>query len=235
LPRFENETHYFADKAFVIRRGQLFAAEETIAKLAGTSRKVVRTGLRTLITGGLITREKEHPSGQCPFVKRFGTTSFPRRSLRTGPTIRPEKDRGRAREGPAETPQVNLRTPKILRNCMNHMNPASPRARSGTADREERGRQATTRSSRLSGAPRRASGDHRMDIGSTNDGRGPDQVVAYFERELAACANDDILLTECCDHAAKSETGVPRTLAWFVGWLECLPARPVMRGAGVAV
>lgn len=67
-PRFRDETCWFGGKPFIVRRGQLFDAEETIAELAGTSRKVVRTVLRILVTAGHITRERVHPSGQCPHV-----------------------------------------------------------------------------------------------------------------------------------------------------------------------
>lgn len=101
MPRFQDETHYFGGQALVIRRGQLFAAEETIAKIAGTSRKVVRTGLRSLITAGLITRERVHPSGQCPHVITV-------REYELSQTLPGNGANGRANEGP-ETGQRGAR------------------------------------------------------------------------------------------------------------------------------
>jgi uncharacterized protein YdaU (DUF1376 family) len=53
-------------------------------------------------------------------------------------------------------------------------------------------------------------------------GKDPDSVIAFFQTQREA-VGDDALLTECCDLAAKSTTGVPTTLAWFVGWLKKLP------------
>ena len=51
-----------------VERGQLALAEETIARRAGTSRKVVRGVLSKLEAEGFISRKKVHPSGQCPTV-----------------------------------------------------------------------------------------------------------------------------------------------------------------------
>jgi hypothetical protein len=108
-PRFEDETHYFGGKAFTVRRGQLFDSEETLADLAGTSRKVVRTGLRTLITAGLITREKVHPSGQCPCVITVRdyelSQALPENGARETARERPEEGPRRARERAPSKPQ----------------------------------------------------------------------------------------------------------------------------------
>jgi uncharacterized protein YdaU (DUF1376 family) len=53
-------------------------------------------------------------------------------------------------------------------------------------------------------------------------GKDPEAVVEFFQsqRELVG---DDALLTECVDLAAKSTTGPPAHLSWFVGWLKKLP------------
>jgi hypothetical protein len=53
-------------------------------------------------------------------------------------------------------------------------------------------------------------------------GKDPDSVIAFFQAQREA-VGDEPLLTECCDLAAKSTTGVPTTLSWFVGWLKKLP------------
>lgn len=53
-------------------------------------------------------------------------------------------------------------------------------------------------------------------------GKDPDAVVAFFQSQREA-VGDESLLTECVDLAAKSKTGTPSTLAWFVGWLKRLP------------
>jgi hypothetical protein len=68
LPHFRDEEHWFGAHRFVVKRGQLFHAEETIARTAGTSRKVVRTVLSLLERAGLVVRQPVHPSGQCPHV-----------------------------------------------------------------------------------------------------------------------------------------------------------------------
>jgi uncharacterized protein YdaU (DUF1376 family) len=58
--------------------------------------------------------------------------------------------------------------------------------------------------------------------GPVGIGKDPESVIAFFQAQREA-VGDDALLTECCDLAAKSETGVPATLGWFVGWLKKLP------------
>jgi uncharacterized protein YdaU (DUF1376 family) len=58
--------------------------------------------------------------------------------------------------------------------------------------------------------------------GPVSIGKDPDAVVEFFLSQREA-VGDESLLTECVDLAAKSTTGVPTTLAWFVGWLKKLP------------
>jgi uncharacterized protein YdaU (DUF1376 family) len=53
-------------------------------------------------------------------------------------------------------------------------------------------------------------------------GKDPDEVVEFFQSQREA-VGDEPLLTECCDLAAKSSTGPPAHLSWFVGWLKKLP------------
>jgi hypothetical protein len=56
-PRYQDEEHWFGAHRFVVRRGQVLDAEETIARLAGCHRKVVRRVLRLLVAAGLIRRD----------------------------------------------------------------------------------------------------------------------------------------------------------------------------------
>jgi hypothetical protein len=53
-------------------------------------------------------------------------------------------------------------------------------------------------------------------------GKDPDAVVAFFQSQREA-VGDEPLLADCVNLAAKSTTGVPTTLGWFVGWLKKLP------------
>jgi uncharacterized protein YdaU (DUF1376 family) len=64
-------------------------------------------------------------------------------------------------------------------------------------------------------------------------GDDPAAVVAFFLAQREA-VGDEPLLTECCDLAAKSTTGVPTTLAWFVGWFKKLPV-PKAQAVNAAV
>ncbi len=108
-PRFKDETHYFGGRAFLVRRGQLFDSEETLANEAGTSRKVVRTVLRDLLTAGVITREKVHPSGQCPHVITVLdyelSQTLPGNGARERAGDGPETGQRRARERAPSKPQ----------------------------------------------------------------------------------------------------------------------------------
>lgn len=64
-------------------------------------------------------------------------------------------------------------------------------------------------------------------------GKDPDAVVAFFQSQREA-VGDEPLLTECCDLAAKSSTGPPAHLSWFVGWLKNL-AMPKAQAVNAAV
>jgi hypothetical protein len=47
-------------------------------------------------------------------------------------------------------------------------------------------------------------------------------VLAFFQQQIAA-VGEDVLLNDCEAVARKSETGVPSSLSWFVGWLQRFP------------
>jgi hypothetical protein len=53
---------------------------------------------------------------------------------------------------------------------------------------------------------------------------GKSPLVEHLFREQLAIVGPESLLLECRDLAAKSTTGTPGTLSWFVGWLNRLPA-----------
>lgn len=53
-------------------------------------------------------------------------------------------------------------------------------------------------------------------------GRNPEAVIAFFEAQLAA-VGEQSLLADCEAAAARSTSGTPSTLSWFVGWLNRLP------------
>ncbi len=59
---------WYGKSRFVVRRGQLFASEETIARWANVSRRVVRTTLAVLVTDGFITRERGLQAARCPYL-----------------------------------------------------------------------------------------------------------------------------------------------------------------------
>ncbi len=64
----EGGEFWFAGKRIPLAPGQFIDSEETLAAAAGSTRKVVRTGLRKLLEAGLILRSRVHPAGQCPTV-----------------------------------------------------------------------------------------------------------------------------------------------------------------------
>lgn len=66
--RFHPDEFWFAGQRIELQPGELIDSEEEIARVAGVSRKVVRTALDRLESGGLLVRRRVHPSGQCPHV-----------------------------------------------------------------------------------------------------------------------------------------------------------------------
>lgn len=60
--------YWFGPHRFEVPRGGYFLSEDELAKEAGTTRKVVRTTYRLLITEGFMTRRAVHSSGQCPHL-----------------------------------------------------------------------------------------------------------------------------------------------------------------------
>lgn len=62
----------------------------------------------------------------------------------------------------------------------------------------------------------------RLGLDALDIGKDRASVLAFFRSQIAA-VGDEALLIECCDLAAKSTSGTPSTLAWFVGWLQRLP------------
>jgi hypothetical protein len=108
-PRYQDEEHMFGTVKFIVHRGELFDSEETLAKRAGTSRKVLRTVLEKLEKSGLIGRRKVHPAGQCPHVitvlhyeasQRLPGYRGPANGTANGPADGPA-------DGPAKGPQGN--------------------------------------------------------------------------------------------------------------------------------
>jgi hypothetical protein len=51
-------------------------------------------------------------------------------------------------------------------------------------------------------------------------------VLAFFRQQIDA-VGEDVVIADCLAVAAKSTTGTPSSLAWFVGWLGRLPLRSV--------
>lgn len=68
----------------------------------------------------------------------------------------------------------------------------------------------------------RSSLGERLGLGRMVEIGNHPQAIPVFRKQLAA-VGDEQLLVECCDLAAKSTSGVPSTLSWFVGWLSRLP------------
>ncbi len=66
--RWEDEPgeFWFGPHRFAVPRGCYFMSEDALAEEAGTTRKVVRTVYKKLLTEGFIVRRAVHSSGQCP-------------------------------------------------------------------------------------------------------------------------------------------------------------------------
>lgn len=115
--RFAPGEFYFGGKRYDLKPGQLIDSEETIAKAAGTTRKVVRTTYRVLITAGLIMRGEGQRTGQCPHVT---TIVDYERIKHTGGEAGPQTGRQGANSGPtagqqgAPIEQGETREPLIL-------------------------------------------------------------------------------------------------------------------------
>jgi hypothetical protein len=68
----------------------------------------------------------------------------------------------------------------------------------------------------------------RLSLDAIDIGKDRKAVLDLFRSQLASVGEEQ-LLTECCDLAAKSTSGTPSSLAFFVKWLQRLPvseARP---------
>jgi hypothetical protein len=105
-PRFQDETHYFGGKAFTVLRGQLFDSEETLAAVAGTSRKVVRTVIAGLQVAGLVARERACGGARSPWVITVRDYDLSQRlPSSSGPRAGPREGQQRAREEAPSKPQ----------------------------------------------------------------------------------------------------------------------------------
>ena len=66
-------------------------------------------------------------------------------------------------------------------------------------------------------------GMERIDLG-----RDPDDVVAFFEEQIAA-NGEECMLLDCLEIASRSNNGTPTSLAFFPGWFRRLPPQPHSR------
>jgi uncharacterized protein YdaU (DUF1376 family) len=105
---------------------------------------------------------------------------------------------------------------------------ANATAMANDSDKERRGEERRGQPSH--GGPADELDEFRLRLGTALGYSGPlafgkDRVlVERVFREQLALAGPEALLLECRDLAAKSTTGTPGTLSWFVGWLNRLPA-----------
>jgi hypothetical protein len=121
---------WFAGQRIPLAPGQFIDSEEQIATAAGSTRKVVRNVAGKLITAGVITRRRAHPSGRCPFVTTFtdydrirfaGGEAGPRSGQRGGPYRADERahegapsEQGgtRVKPGNPHAPSPSVRSPE---------------------------------------------------------------------------------------------------------------------------
>lgn len=106
-----------------VNRGELAMAEQTIAKRAGTSRKVVRGVLSKLEAEGFISRKKVHPSGQCPTV--ITIKKYDEYQSITDEEGQPKGQR-RARGGPERGPDRTKGTSGTSKPVVPEEAPAAP-------------------------------------------------------------------------------------------------------------
>jgi hypothetical protein len=89
---------WYGKSQIFVGRGELALAEETIAREAGTTRKVVRTVLGKLEAEGFLSRKKVHESGQCPAVitiKNYDEyQTVEEKGARGGPEVGPDRTKG---------------------------------------------------------------------------------------------------------------------------------------------
>jgi hypothetical protein len=120
----EGGEFWFAGRRIPLAPGQFIDSEEQLANEAGTTRKTARTVIKKCITAGVITRQRAHPSGRCPFV----TTVLEYERIRyaggaAGPRTGQPTGQQRANEGPAKGPHQNKGNPDLTPQ------PRNPRAR----------------------------------------------------------------------------------------------------------
>jgi uncharacterized protein YdaU (DUF1376 family) len=156
------------------------------------------------LTSRRLEEEREDAMARAEAGKKGAKSRWAKGNRKDATVMRPQCDRN-------AVPSVVL-MPTAQPSPAQH-NPAQPTASASGLAGEER---------RLL-VFREALGERLGLPGPVGIGKDPESVIAFFQAQREA-VGDDALLTECCDLAAKSETGVPATLGWFVGWFKNLPA-----------
>lgn len=200
----EGGAFWFAGQRIDLVPGQFIEAEETLAELAGSTRKVVRGVYRKAEKAGLVSRKKAHASGQCPHI----TTILDYERIRyaggeAGPRTGQERARERANSGPAEGPHQNPE------DQANHVQPANPAGGLVGASLE----------------------DFRKKLGAAlgladpiDIGKDGQRVTEFFVAQIAEHGQETIL-ADCIETARRSRSGTPTSLAFFPGWLRRLPGK----------